>query len=59
MDPSSGAVIVKSNCTRFKESQLHFSPIYAEGITLDFAISACNFFISFCPQVELHSDCSG
>ena len=30
MDPSSGAVIVNANCTRFKESQLHFSPIEAE-----------------------------
>ena len=24
MDPSSGTVIVNANCTRFKESQLHF-----------------------------------
>ena len=31
MDPGSGAVIVNANCTRFKESQLRFSPIEAEG----------------------------
>ena len=39
MDPGSGAVIVNANCTRFKESQLRFSPIEAEGIAQDFAIS--------------------
>ena len=56
MDPGSGAVIVNANCTRFKESELHFSPIEAEGIALDFA---CNYWISYCPQVELYSGCSG
>ena len=43
MDPSRGAVIVNANCTRFKESQLHFSLIETEGIALDFAISAFNY----------------
>ena len=59
MDPSSGAVIVNANCTRFKESQLRFTPIEAEGIALDFAIIACNYLISPCPHVELYSYCSG
>ena len=59
MDPSSGAVIVNANCTRFKEAQLRFLPIEAEGIALDFAISASNYWISYCPQVELYSDGSG
>ena len=59
MDPGSGAVIVNANCTRFKESELHFAPIEAEGIALDFAMSVCNYWISYCPQVELYSDCSG
>ena len=59
MNPSSGAVIVNANCTRFKESQLRFTPIEAEGIALDFAISACNYLISPCPHVELYSYCSG
>ena len=58
LDPKKGAVIVNANCTRFKESQLRFSPIEAEGILLDFGISACNYWISYCPQVELYSDCS-
>ena len=43
MDTSSGAVIVNANCKRFKESQLRFSPIEAEGIALDFTISAFNY----------------
>ena len=38
MDPGSGAEIVNAKCTRFKESQLCFSPIEAEGIALDFVI---------------------
>ena len=59
LDPRKGAVIINANCTRFKESQLRFSPIEAEGVSLDFAISACNYWISYCPSVELYSDCSG
>ena len=43
LDPSKGAVIINANCTRFKESQLSFSPIEAEAVSLDFAISACNY----------------
>ena len=41
------------------ESELLFSPVKAEGIALDFAISCCSYWISYCPQVELYSDCSG
>ena len=59
LSPKEGAVIVNANCTRFKESQLLFSPIEAEAVALDFSISACNYWISYCPQVELYSDCSG
>ena len=59
IDSSKGAVIDNANCTRFRESQLRFSSIEAEGISLDFAISACNYWISYCPQVKLYSDCSG
>ena len=46
MNPGSGAVIVNANCTRFKESPLRFSPI--EGIALDFVISCCSYWISYC-----------
>ena len=59
MDPGSGAVIVNANSNRFKESQLNFSPIEAEGMALDFAISCCHYWISYYPQVELYLDCSG
>ena len=52
MNPSEGAVIGKANCSRFKESQLHFSPIEAEAeaIALDLAISCCSYWIDYCPQ---------
>ena len=56
---SNGAAIVNADCSRFKESQLRSSPIKAEAIALDFDISYCSYWISYCPQVELHSYCSG
>ena len=59
MDPSEGAVIVNANCSRFKDSQLLFSPIEAEAIALNFAIFFYSYLIDYCPQVELYSDCSG
>ena len=59
MNPGDGAVIVNANCSRFKESQLRYSPVEAEAIALDFAISCCSYWISYCPQLELYSDCSG
>ena len=59
MNPGEGSSIVSANCTRFKESQLRFSLIEAEAVALDFAISCCSYWISYCPQVELYSDASG
>ena len=47
---------MNTNCTTFKDSQLRFSPVEAEAITLDFAISCCSYWIA---QVKLYSDCSG
>ena len=41
-DASKGALIINANCTRFKESQLRFSPLEADAVSLDFEISACN-----------------
>ena len=54
MNPGEESSIVSANCTRFKESQLRFSPIEAEAVALDFAISCCSYWISYCPQVELY-----
>ena len=45
MDPSKGTVIRNDNCSRLKESQLIFSPIPAESISLDFSISSCSFWL--------------
>ena len=59
MNPGDGAVIVNANCSRFKESQLRYCPVEAEAIALDFAISYCSYWISYCPKMELYSDCSG
>ena len=41
MNPGDLAVIMNANCTRFKESQLRFSPVEAKGSALDLAISCC------------------
>ena len=54
-----GAFIVNANCTRLKESQLRFSLVEAKATALDFAISCCSYWISYCPQEELYSGCSG
>ena len=59
MNPGEGASIVSASYTRFKESQLRFSSIEAEAVALDFTISCCSYWISYCPQVELYSDASG
>ena len=36
-----------------------FSPVEAESIALDRAISACHHWIYYCDQIELISDCEG
>ena len=36
-----------------------FSSMEAEAIALDRAISACHYWIYYCPKVELISDCKG
>ena len=59
MDPSKGAVIANTNCSRFKESKLRFSPIKVEAISLDFSISCCSYCLDYCPLIELYSDCLG
>ena len=59
MDPVKGAGIVNANYSRFKESQLCFSPIKVEATALDFSISCCSYWIEYCPQEELYSNCSG
>ena len=59
MDPVKWVGIVNANYSRFKESQLCFSPIKVEATALDFSISCCSYRIDYCPHVELYSDCYG
>ena len=59
MDPSKGVVVMNANFPRQKESQLRFSPIEEENISLDFLISSCSYWFDHCPRIEIYSDDSG
>ena len=58
-EPGKGAVIINANSSLLSESQIGYSPIDAELISLDFASRACHYWLWCCPQIELYSDCSG
>ena len=58
-EPKKGAVIINANSSLLSESQIGYSPIDAEMISLDFASRACHYWLWCCPQIELYSDCSG
>ena len=58
-DPTKGAWIIQANSSFLGESQVGYSPIAAELIGLDFAARCCHYWLWYCPQIELYSDCSG
>ena len=58
-DPTKGACIIQANSSLLGESQVGYSPIDAELIGLDFAARCCHYWLWYCPQIELYSDCSG
>ena len=41
------------------EQQTGYSPIDSEAIALDFACQACHYWIYYCQEIILYSDCSG
>ena len=58
-NPEKGAVIICANSSLLGEAQVGYSPIDAELLGLDFAARACHYWLWYCPQIELYSDCSG
>ena len=58
-DPAKGAVIISANSSMLSEQQAGYSPIDSEAIALDFACQACHYWIYYCEEVVLYSDCSG
>ena len=50
-------MIINTNSSRLKETQLKSRPIEAESISLNFAVSLCSYWLDHCQQIELHSDC--
>ena len=58
-EPAKGALIISANSSMLSEQQTGYSPIDSEAIALDFACQACHYWIYYCPEVILYSDCSG
>ena len=58
-DPAKGAVIISANSSMLSEQQAGYSPIDGEAIALDFACQACHYWLYYCPEIILYSDCSG
>ena len=58
-DPAKGALIINANSRLLSEQQAGYSPIDSEAIALDFACQACHYWIYYCPEVILYSDCNG
>ena len=42
-----------------KKEQVGWSPIDAELLSLDLAMKSCHYWLYFCEEVKLYSDCSG
>ena len=56
--PEKGCKIVNAGSCLLPEGK-DFSPVEAESIALDRAISACHHWIYYCDQIEIISDCEG
>jgi hypothetical protein len=58
-EPAKGALIIGANSSMLPEQQTGYSPIDGEAIALDFACQACHYWIYYCPEIILYSECSG
>ena len=56
--PEKGCKIINAGSCLLPEGK-DFSPVEAESIALDRAMSACHHWMYYCDQVELISDCEG
>ena len=57
--PEKGAVIISANSSMLGEHQIGYSPIDAELLGLDFAMKSCHYWLFYCPEVKLYSNCTG
>ena len=57
-EPEKGCNIIQAGSGLLPEGK-DFSPIEAEAIALDRALTACHHWMYYCDQVELISDCEG
>ena len=56
--PEKGCSIIQAGASLLPEGK-DFSPIEAEAIALDRAMTSCHHWLYYCNQVELVSDCEG
>ena len=58
-DPSKGFSIVSAGASLLPTTKGEFSPIESEMISLDRAVTSCDHWLRFAPEINLISDCTG
>merc|ERR1711954_424988 len=58
-DPSKGSTIVSAGASLLPTIKGEFSPIESEMIALDRAVTSCNHWLRYAPEINLISDCTG
>ena len=58
-DPSKGFSIVSAGASLLPTTKGEFSPIESEMISLDRAVTSCDHWLRFAPEIKLISDCTG
>ena len=58
-DPSRGFSIVSAGASLLPTTKGEFSPIESEMIALDRAVTSCDHWLRYAPEINLISDCTG
>ena len=58
-DPTKGFSIVSAGASLFPTTKGEFSPIESEMISLDRAVTSCDHWLRFAPEINLIFDCTG
>ena len=58
-NPAKGFSIVCAGCSLLPSTKGEFSPIESEMISLDRAVTSCDHWLRFAPEINLISDCTG
>ena len=58
-DPNKGFSIVNAGASLLPTTKGEFSPIESEMISLDRAVTSCDHWLRYAPEINLISDCSG